>query len=194
MVRPINLMKTLHASNKFSTDLCPDLLSEIDPDSPENIVPEKNKSHIMAVWWLSLTCGLCCDQIWNNASPQSNICNIIRNISSKVEIFSMMFSFPVPFVILLSLLVSDRCLTTSFHLSQTWKIKLTLCLVYLFTVLPSLLVDLFTNILNVAMVIGIKFSLASLHIILDPLILIAFRPDLQSYITSTFVSRSNKKI
>ena len=139
----------------------------------------------MMIWMMAAFCGCLSDQLWSNSSLTDNNCQILRNYSSNVELLSLLLTFPLPLILTLALLVFRVC-QTSFQFSQSCRIQITLCVVYLLTIFPSLVVDNLAQSLNTTLLVIIKFSLASFHIILEPGILLLYRSDLSENVKNIF--------
>ena len=168
---------------------------------PLLLPPKKNIEHskedpinyhhtikLIFIWCLSLVCGLCSEQALEESD--SIPCSLTRSLHYPVEIASILLTYPIPaFLTLCPYVVSLRYSVSSkfssfhinpitHHFTSCAKTSLLLSICYLLSIMPSLLVELVDMGSNVALLMVVKFSLASLHIIYEPLIILYMRPAL----------------
>ena len=118
----------------------------------------------------------------------SVLTSITRNHASKVELASLLLTHPLPVLLAITLLVF-HVYQTSRQCSRSCKIQLTLCVIYLLTIFPSLVVDNLASSVNTCLLVIIKFNLASSHILLEPFILMMFRSDLRTNVKNIFTRK-----
>ena len=168
----------------------------------ENLINYQHTVQLLVIWSLALACGLCSEQALQQ--PEDLPCSLTRSLTNMVELFSLILTYPLPTilticpyaVIMLSAYVDPHfslffCISPiTKHFSNCAKTCLILSICYFFTIMPSLLVDLVE--INVAILMLIKYSLASLHIIFEPLVILFMRPSLLQSVLSSLQRRNEK--
>ena len=140
---------------------------------------DQHKYMLSIIWGMSLLCGLCSEQALDQSKNPP--CSLTRRLSSPVEIVSILLTQPVP-----AILSMFPCAMMAFYrtppLSDNHRIRtiLILSIFYIMTILPSLLAELMDTGSNLSILIMLKFSLASIHIIFEPVVILFMRPDLQA--------------
>ena len=140
---------------------------------------EHHKYKLSIIWGMSLLCGLCSEQALDQSKNPP--CSLTRRLSSPVEIVSILLTQPVPAILTLC-----PCAMMAFYrtppLSDNHRIRtiLILSIFYIMTILPSLLAELMDTGSNLSILIMLKFSLASIRIIFEPVVILFMRPDLQA--------------
>ena len=143
---------------------------------------EHHKYKLSIIWGMSLLCGLCSEQALDQSKNPP--CSLTRRLSSPVEIVSTLLTQPVPAIFTLSLCI------LSLHNHRT-KTILILSILYIITILPSLLAELMDNGGNISIIILLKFNLASIHIIFEPVVILYMRPDLQAALRTVWKREKN---
>ena len=147
---------------------------------------EHHKYKLSIIWGMSLLCGLCSEQALDQSKNPP--CSLTRRLSSPVEIVSILLTQPVPAILTLSLCILSFNLSLHNHRTRTIVI---LSILYIITILPSLLAELMDNGGNISIIILLKFNLASIHIIFEPVVILYMRPDLQAALGTVWKREKN---
>jgi len=194
-------------SEEENDDLCKPVskLPELDTLSVENLaqfpsrkvsivsqeeeyIEDHHKHKLGLIWSVCLVCGLCYQ--WRDTT-----CSLRRHLSSPLETVSLLLTLPVPAVLAVCPYMVCLCLGPKYNNQITSitsnRTYLLLYFCYFLTILPSLLVDLVDtdNDTQVVLIMLVKYSLASLHIIFEPIVLLCSRPDVSSAVKDVFFKR-----
>ena len=158
----------------------------------EDQFQDHHKKSLGIIWGMSLLCGFCSEQALDQSknSPSS----LTRRMTSPVEIVSILLAYPVPALLtlgpcMMSLKVSPQLKLLPNNPSTRTSLILSTC--YILSILPSLLAELMYTNSNLAIMMVIKFSLASFHIIFEPIVILYMRPPLM--IALRMIFRRQKK-
>ena len=154
----------------------------------EDLIQDHHKYKLSIIWGMSLLCGMCSEQIMDQSKNPT--CSLFRTMTLPVEIISIILTHPVPAVFAMSLCIVIFRLSSRPPSYRT-RTNIILSFLYTLTILPSLLAELMDNGNNLSIIILLKFNLASIHIIFEPVVILYMRPELVACLCN-FWSRENK--
>ena len=145
-------------------------------EEEEEPFKDHHKLKLGIIWGMSLLCGLCSEQALDQSKNPP--CSLTRRLTSPVEIVSILLTSPLPALFTLCPLFISLCVSPQSHSNHSTRTSLVLSICHLLSILPSVLVELMDTANNLAIMMVLKFSLASIHIIFEPLIILYMRPAL----------------